>query len=429
MAEIKAFHAWRYNQFLTENLLELTAPLSETKLQQKRANLYQKPFHNFHIASPTDVPPYENVRRRINTWKLDGVLEQDPMPAIYVYFQKFRLKAYPEKVFWRKGFIAMVKAETYEDKIIFPHEKTLPNAVEYRKKLLENTLMNTNPTHGLYTDASQAIEPYLEEAIQSPITKVVDNNEIEHFLGAIHNHAIIQLIQKLMQSKKVIIADGHHRYESSLWYRQNNLDSSSNSLNSYHLMYFTNTESSALGIFPTHRIIHSLANFSKEDFLAKLSQYFEITEDEAKKSNHMGIAPTENLWVFKLIFQDKHYLIRLKPTVFAQFDIDIPQVVKELDVSVLHYFILEKVLGLSPEKQLEHLEYSQYLGTCLKDVENQSANFAILTRRVTYEEIQKVCFSGYTMPAKATYFYPKVLGGLLFASINSKDLENSKFKI
>lgn len=425
MAEIQAFHAWRYNQFLAENLFELTAPLSETKLQQKRANLYQKPFHNFHIASPTDVPPYENVDRRVSTWKLDGVIEQDPMPAIYVYFQKFRLKAHLEKVFWRKGFIAMIKTENYQDKIIFPHEKTLPKAVEYRKKLLKNTLMNTNPTHGLYTDSSQEIEPYLEEAIQSPINKVIDNNGVEHFLGAIHNYQIIKKIQKVILDKKVIIADGHHRYESSLWYS----NTRQNDLSNYHLMYLTNTESSALGIFPTHRIIHSLSDFSRQDFLDKLSDYFEINEENPKESQDMGIAPTENLWVFKLIFSDKHYLIRLKPAVFSQFEGDIPQVVKELDVSVLHYFILEKALGLSPEKQLEHLEYSQFLKSCLEDVGNNKADFAILTRKVTYEEIQKVCFSGYTMPAKATYFYPKVLGGLLFSSINPEDLETRRFKL
>ena len=124
-----------------------------------------------------------------------------------------------------------------------------------------------------------------------------------------------------------------------------------------------------------------------------------------------------------MIFQDKNYQIQLKKEAFESFEAEQPKEVKELDVSVMHYFILEKSLGLKEQMLFDYLDFSQYLSKCYAMVNSGEAQFAILTRKITLEEIEKVCLSGDTMPAKATYFYPKVLGGLVFGSMHDNEFE------
>ncbi|MEO1655049.1 MAG: DUF1015 domain-containing protein, partial [Bacteroidota bacterium] len=130
---------------------------------------------------------------------------------------------------------------------------------------------------------------------------------------------------------------------------------------------------------------------------------------------------TENLWTFKLLFPQEHYLLKLKPEAFQHFKADMPELIKKLDISVMHYFILEKTLGLVAQEQFDYLDFSQYYTYCLKQVEKRKANFSLITRKVTKQEIEEVCQNGYTMPAKSTYFFPKVLGGLLFGSIQEEE--------
>ena len=424
MADILPFKAFRYNHILGKNLKELTAPLTETILQQKHEIFYQKPFHYYHISSPIDTPPFQNAQRRVENWKLDKVINQDTLPAIYVYYHYFHLKD-SDKTYCRKGFIAFIKACEYKEKVILPHELTIQKAVEYREALLENMLMHTIPTHGFYTDEAQSVEKYLEEAIAVPLYEITDNDGVIHKLGRIHDKKVINQFILALKDKQVWIADGHHRYESSVHFRKHKMryqkEENPKSAFNYHMMWLTNTKSSDLGVFPTHRIVHSLENFDKKDFLQRLSIYFDIKEIE--KSKEMGLAPTENLWTFLLIFQDKNYQIQLKKEAFESFEAEQPKEVKELDVSVMHYFILEKSLGLKEQMLFDYLDFSQYLSKCYAMVNSGEAQFAILTRKITLEEIEKVCLSGDTMPAKATYFYPKVLGGLVFGSMHDNEFE------
>jgi uncharacterized protein (DUF1015 family) len=418
MANIRPFRAWRYNSILAENLEELTAPMSETVLQQKQASFYRTPYHYFHISSPIDSPPFENVQRRVQNWQLDKVILQDTLPAIYVYAQYFTLHR-EEKFCIRKGFICQVEATDYDEKAVLPHENTIAKAVEYRQNLLEHTRLQTLPTHGLYEDKDCLLEHYLAESLKYPLYEVRDKNDSVHQLSVIQDRKVIEYFLQVIRDKQIIIADGHHRYESSVSYRkqcqtQNPAHIGEEPYN-FHLMWLTNTAEGDAGILPTHRIAHSLTDFSESDLLAKLRQYF--TLEEVKREEDLGLAPCENLWTFMLILREKNFLLRLRPEVFVEFKGDLPEAVKRLDLSVLHHFLFEKCIGLSGQAQFQHLDYSQYVNQCYKSVAEGQAQFAVLTRRITFEEIQAVCQSDQTMPAKATYFFPKVLGGLVFSSL------------
>lgn len=419
MAIIRPFKAWHYNHFLTERLTELTAPLSETMHDQRQAIFYREPYHYYHIASPIDTPPYHNARRRVENWKLDKVIEQDAQEGIYVYRQTFRWKE-DDFTHTRLGFICLIKAEDYAQKVILPHENTIQKAVEHRTHLLEETQMQTIPTHGFYTDREKKLEKYLEEAIQNPIYSIKDKNDNCHDLSLITDNQVITEFVKLLADKQIWIADGHHRYESSVKYRQEmlhrNPKATDNELFNYHLIWLTNTESSDLGILPTHRLIHSLPNFNEEKFLADLSHFFSI--EAVENAPELGLAPCENLWTFLLVLPQQSYQICLKPEMYAQFESNLPEEVKTLDLSVLHYFILEKTLGLAGQKQFEYLDFTQYYHQCYTEVSEGRAQMAFITRRITLAEIERIIQNGYTMPAKTTYFFPKVLGGLVFADIS-----------
>ena len=422
MAEIRPFKAWRYNNFLGENLAELTAPLSESVLKQKQRAFYKLPYHHFHISSPLDVPPFYNSTRRVANWKLDKVIIQDPLPTFYVYAQHFKMKGTGEKCI-RKGIITLIKAEDFDKQVVLPHEKTIAKAVDYRTNLLMHTLMHSLPTHGFYTDTELSIEQYLDESLQHPIYEVKDKQDTIHQLAQIQDLNIINQIIHTLADKQVWIADGHHRYESSVQFKKRRAESQPGYQGdegfNYHMMWLTNTQSSSLGLLPTHRMIHSLENFNQEVFVKELEKDFILKP--IKNNDDFGLAPTENLWTFRLVLPEKHFIIQLKPESFANFKADLPDAVKKLDLSVMHYFIFERILGLKAQVQFDYLDFSQYYSRCLQQVNAGEANFALITRRITLEEIEKVCLSGYTMPAKSTYFYPKVLGGLVFGSVEESE--------
>lgn len=421
--EIQPFKAWRYNDYLKVQLPQITAPLTETLAQQRKEIFYQQPYHYYHISSPLDTPPYNNAQRRVENWKADKVIELDNMPAFYVYAQYFHLRENPEKIYTRKGFIAHLRTTDFSEKIVLPHELTIQKAVEHRVELLKAIQMHTIPTHGFYTDKAQSLEKYWDECLQNPIYEVTDKHGTKHVLARIQDHAIMQQFAKTLADKQIWIADGHHRYHSSAEYakQKNEISTKKYAGYNYHLMWLTNTESSDLGVFPTHRLVHNIENFSEENFIKALEHDFIINETDF--SPEKTLAPTENLWTFVLVFKERNFLLRLKKEAFATFSQDIPQEVKRLDVSVMHHFILEKCLNLSEQKQFEHLDFSPYLSHCYNEVEAGKAHFALITRRVTLEEIENVIHSGYTMPAKTTYFFPKVLGGLVFSDADNQSAD------
>lgn len=403
MAEISPFRAWRYNHFLKDKVSELSAPLNESLLTQKAAFFYRYPFHHFHISSPIDVPPFENARRRVENWQLDKVILQDALPAIYVYAQRFQL---PSQTNWqsRMGFICQIKPNQQE---ILPHERTIARAVEYRVQLLEYTQMQTLPTHGLYEDSQAQLESYLEEALTCPIYTVKDQQGVEHRLAVIHDYKIIQRFVEVLASKKIFIADGHHRYESSeQFFRQNQAHR--------HLMWLSNVSKGDAGILPTHRLVHSLKHFEPQKFLQKLREYFEIKPFSQSPQDFVQSPPAKQA-SFLLLLAAKHYLLELRPETLQAFQADLPDIIKELEVSILDYFILEKCLGLKGQMQYDYVDFSQQEDYCTQALAEERVNFALLTRAIRFPTIRDVCLSGNVMPAKATYFYPKMLGGLLFS--------------
>ena len=423
MAEIKPLKGWRYAPALTENIANLTSPLFDVVSEKQREALYQNSYNSIHLSVPKGPEPAEQAKALLQTWKDKGILQQDVLPGIYVYYQYFRLPG-SGKEYCRKGFMCHIRVYNWEDKVLLRHENTIPGSVNDRTELLAKTNLQTSATHGLYTDPEFVLEKYLDESMRAPIYETEDYQGARDVLSVIQDAAVIREFIALMRNKQVLLADGHHRYEASLAYKQQNVKYNPHHTGqeayNYHFIYLTNTEADDLKILPTHRVLTQM-DLSDEAFLAALATYFYIIPQEDAYALNEVIMGKK--WAFGLYLSKQAYKIRLKPEVHEQLYWNFPAVVKALDLTVLHYFVFEKVLGIVRTKQRTHpdLLYIRNFTQCLAMVDVGKARAAFITNEITMQEVKDVCYSGAMMPQKSTFFYPKVITGFLFSSIKQNE--------
>lgn len=419
MAEILPIRPWRYHPDLAKNIDDLTTPLFDVVTEKQRQTLYRNPFNSIHLSVPTGPNPAANAAQIVADWKKNGVIVQDQIPGIYVYYQYFKLTGDP-KTYCRKGFICHIRVYEWNERVILRHENTIPMAVNDRTALLESTGLHGSPTHGLYTDPSFELETYMDEAITHPIVETEDYQGARDVLAVIHDAAVIRKFVDLIGEKTIILADGHHRYEGSLNYRKKMLKQYPGQTKkgfNYHLMYLSNTESDDLKVLPTHRLIKNLPGFSEREIMEKFTKDFVIKP--APEGDTLDDVIAGKQWAFGIIMKDNCFKVRLKPGVLAEMKWPFPEMVKKLDLTVMHYFIIEKILGIPGKKQRssENIDFDRSYADCLAKVIRGEAQMAIIVNGVTIDEVKRVCQSGYTLPQKSTYFYPKVIGGFLFTSI------------
>jgi len=426
MAEIHPVRAWRYRSDYAAHIDDLTAPLFDVVSDKQRQALYHNPINSIHLSVPEPPEPARRAAQLLAQWKTDRVILQDKLPAIYVYYQYFKLAGSAQE-YCRKGFIAHIRAYDWEDNVILRHENTIPKAVNDRIELLARTQLHVSPTHGLFTDDEFTLEAYMDEAVTQPVYETDDYQGVRDVLAVIHDAQVIRKFRDHMATRTIILADGHHRYESSLFYKheqmKNNPHHTGNEGYNFHLMYFTNTEAGDLRILPTHRLIRDLPGFSEEAVMARLQEDFIVKPVDTVDTLDEVIRGKQ--WSFGLMFRENAYAIRLKPESFPTLKWPFPDVVKALDLTVMHYFILEKALGIvgKVQRTSEHIDFDRSFSDCLKKVIKDEAQMAIITNDISIEDVKRVCHSGYTMPQKSTYFFPKVICGFIFTSIQEEEFK------
>jgi uncharacterized protein (DUF1015 family) len=420
MADIKPFRGWRYSvkAGLKE---ELVSPLFDIAETEEFINLYKNPLNSIHLSVPQEkVIP---IRDLITQWKSKKIIEQDYLPGIYVYYQYFKLPE-SEKLHCQKGFICNIRLHEWEEKQILKHEAVIPASLNDRIQVLENSEMNICPTHGLYTDPELSLEEYMDESIKGFIYNFRDDKGVIHKLSVIHDKKVMEKFIAVIKNKPVILADGHHRFNASMFYK-NQITGKKTFTGSepwnFHCMYLTNTEKNEIKILATHRIIGPIENFDEEEFLKKISGYFDL-----KEINDVHLIKSEiseKKWSYGLILKKHQYILRLKPELIPNIQWKFPKEIKELDLTVLHYFVIGKGLNIKEkdQKNSKNISFSCNFTRCVNDVKGNKAQMSLITREISIEEVKKVCNSGYTFPQKATCFYPKVLSGLVFSSVKEED--------
>lgn len=341
----------------------------------------------------TDNPAdnvYTRAAQHLDEWTRDGILAQDPKPGFYAYFQDFAVPDTSERA-TRMGFIGLGKIEDYATGIVYRHEQTLSGPKKDRLELLRHTRGHYGQIFMLYPDREGAVDQVLAKAATgTPILDVLDEYDARHRLWPITDTAAIQ---ELMLDKKLLIADGHHRYETALAYRNENPGTPAAE---YVMMTFVNMYSPGLKILATHRVLRNLEGFQAAALLTTArSAGWSVREGMPEKDRHSSVR-------IGLVAGSRAYTLERERRE------------NELDVPVLHTEILGGLLGISEEavRDEQHITYVRGIDAAVAEVREKGAQAAFLLDPTPIDDMARIAFAGGVMPQKSTDFYPKLLSGV-----------------
>jgi uncharacterized protein (DUF1015 family) len=428
MAEIIPFKALRYDPDHVKLEDVLTQPYDKIT-PEMQTKYYEKSPHNLvriilGKAGETDTDAfnvYSRAKEYLHDWRSDGILKQDSEPALYAYSQTFALHG-TRDLSERRGLIALGRLHDYSDGVVFRHEQTLSKPRADRLNLLRATRAHFGQIFMLYSDPQEKIDALLKsKAEEDPDTSILDEYETLHRIWRIQDPALIGAAQQVMHDKKLLIADGHHRYETALNYRNERRAQSGsadpNAPYEFVMMTLIPMESRGLVILPTHRIVHGLPNFDREQMLEAAAQFFEIDRIDMRTENRSATTmlsqAAENGTAFVAITRQGSYLLRAKANVIEDALKHIPQLQRGLDVVQLHRILLERILGISEEaiRNQENVRYERDAFEAISWI-RQGANVAFLMNPAKIQQVSDIAFAGEVLPQKSTDFYPKLLSGL-----------------
>lgn len=423
MAEIRPFRAWRYNEEVIQDINLKFSPLFDVVSPEQLEQLYKIPNNSIHLSVPKS---HEEALEKLREWKENNVIRQDPLPGIYIYYQKFSLYG-EEQTYTRKGFVTMIRVapEASGDDIVL-HEDTITHSVEDRTSLLEKTKLNVAPTHGLYDDPEKQLEALMDEYMEHPLYSYIDYQGVINQLAIVQDRRDIQRFLDVMGDKKVYLADGHHRLASSrelLRMQQDQIGP--DSMVNFHLMYLTNLRSDDLRILPIHRILHLPKEpWNEGALLEPFREYFNITNITlSRQPIYEELAGKKR--AFGLVWGSSYFLLELKPEIdlLKEIELNLPEPVKTLDYTILHYFIFDRIFGMKYNEQhgRAEIEYIKDYSSVIKRAARNRKKIGFIMPNLSMEKMMEVCNSGALMPQKSTYFYPKVVSGLVFSSIDDHE--------
>ena len=343
---------------------------------------------------------YTRAATYLNDWIRDGILAKDSAPGLYAYFQEFQVPDTGERAL-RKGFIGIGKVEDYSANIVHRHEQTLSGPKKDRLELLRQTRAHFGQIFMLYPDPEGAVDQVLDQAAQAaPILDVLDDDGSRHRAWAITDPATIAHIQELMAPKKLLIADGHHRYETALAYRNENPGVAAAQ---FVMMTFVNMHSPGLKILATHRVVRNLSGFEEN------GAFF------VRAGSEWNVERYESLDALKRALSAKRPgSIRLGVASSEGFALmERPRKPGELDVPVLHREILGDLMGISEEavRDEKHIHYVRGIDPAVAELKS-GAEIVFLLEPTPIEDMARIAFGGGVMPQKSTDFYPKLLSGV-----------------
>jgi uncharacterized protein (DUF1015 family) len=441
MAKIIPFRGLRYDLKQVKNPALVMAPPYDVISPALQEDLYlRSPFNVVRLILGKTCSEdseknnrYTRAAEDFAAWQRAGVLVRDAEPSLYFYDQEYPLENGEEVV--RKGFMALTRLEDFSSGVVKPHEKTLAGPKTDRLHLTKACGANFSPIFSLYSDSCCVLEALTrEQRAAAPDIAVSDDDGIRHRLWQATDPAVIAKAQSLLDAKPLFIADGHHRYETALNYRDYMREFhpgyTGKELFNYVLMYFANMEDQGMQIFPTHRLIFNLQDFRLEPFIEALADAFDIetvtfdptSADERNRIRQLLAAKGEGGHALGLYAGGTRcFLLTLREaaTMDRFFPEKSPKALKTLDVSILHRLILENLLGITQESQEQqlNLKYVKNFDEPFELVQSGEFPLAFLMNPTRMSEVRDVANAGEKMPQKSTYFYPKLLSGLVINPI------------
>ena len=480
MARIYPFRALRYDtnkvrmeDVVTQPYDKITPEMQQAYYDRSKYNLIRvilgkkEPGDTDAFASLPEGETAQNVYTRaaesLASWRKKGILRDEAEPALYGYSQTYKVPG-TDEIRTRRGFIALGHLYDYADHVVYRHEQTFPKHKSDRLALFKATRAYCEQIYMLYSDPAFTAETLIFGTKDGDTTtpadlEITDEYDVIHRVWKLTDPHLINLIVTAMQDKKLIIADGHHRYETSVTYMNERKlalssrstaegsafsasddttadagESPSNRADEPHaliphppfpeaamMMTFVNMNTPGITILPTHRVVFGLKDFSTEAFLKTVEPFFEVLPVDAPNTHSLENTPGV---AFLAVTHDATHLLIAKSepiaTLLKQLHPEISDRQAALDVVQLHSIILEHLLHLSHESiaALENIRYLRSAEEAVAQVHEGRADIAFLTKPVTLDQLRDISLSGDVMPQKSTDFYPKLLSGLAIYALD-----------
>lgn len=425
MAVVKPFKGMRFDCERAGKINELVCPPYDIISDAQREEYINTNEYNIiRLELPKGDDPYGNAAKILKAWQEAGILKNEDKPAIYIYEEEFTAYGKRNAV---KGIICRVKIEEFSKGIILPHEFTLSKAKEDRFNLMKATNCNFSQIYSLYMDNGKNTTSKINSlSAENPHIELTDKEGVTHRLWVVTDETAVTDICSDFTDRKLYIADGHHRYETALNYR-NYLRESGKAKEGdscdYQMMMLVDMEHPGLVVFPTHRLLRNLDNFDGVKAMKACKEYFDVTE----KSNidtiegELDALCKEGKKAFAFYTGGSNWtlLILKKPDIIEKLLPSASKATQGLDVTILHKLILEKIFGIDAEnmeKQI-NLTYTKIFNEAIASVQNKTAQAAFILNPTKVTEIRDVASAGEKMPQKSTYFYPKLITGLVMNEI------------
>ena len=453
MAEFIPFHGLRYNVGKVA-LADVLAPPYDVIKGDHRARLAARSAYNVvgvELPEGEGDTRYENAARVLDDWKAQGILVRDD-PTFYIYEQEFAVPgAAPQDggshdggssdgvIKKRRGVLGALRLEEFGSGVQ-PHEHTLSGPKQDRLQLLRATRTNTSPIFGLFNDNDGWVDSVVSATCAvRPICEARDADGITHRLWRLDDDESINCVVAALEDEPILIADGHHRYETALNYRNERRGAveaagaewTGAEPDNYVMMMIVSTSDDGLIVLPTHRLVKGVDAGALDGLLAALGQYFEIEEAPAEGTREaaallrrMDEPGTEagDAARLGLHLKGRSYSLRLKPgeAHLSAMDAERSAAYNGLDVTILHTLILERHLGIGPAELAAggHVAYTIDAAEAFAKVDAGDYDAAFLLRSTPVQQVQQVAAAGDKMPQKSTYFYPKLITGLVLRPLD-----------
>jgi len=448
MAEIIPFRALRYNPRFVPDLKNVVAPPYDVISPEAQERYHARHPHNvvrLILAKDAAVGEpggsrYARAAETFDAWRREGILRRDPVPALYLYEQEFSLG--DEHRLRRRGLLALVRLHDYADRVIFPHEQTFSRYKDDRLQLMRTCPANLEAILGFYPGPNPTITDILARHMDTdPTVCLVDEDGVGHRLWLVHDGAAVAALQAALRDRPVVIADGHHRYETALNFRNERRahdpgteEALRRRADSFVLMNLIQMDDPGLVILPTHRVIRRGLTCTGETLTAALAGHFRVNRlplDAADPLRSLRIALADltlrrGAGVACAVYAGGWQILVLELT-----DATVSQALladghapafANLDVAVLHRLVIEGILGIpSASQAADAIRYTREESQALAEVRSGEAALALFLNPPRVEQVQAVAMAGERMPQKSTFFYPKVLSGLVMSPLDDEE--------
>ena len=435
MADVQPLQGIRYNDKVSDNLAQIITPPYDVISEEAQAKYYARnPYNIIRLELGMDEPDDTSLNNRYTRaaatfaeWRLNSILQQENTPCYYLYQQIF---TYNAQVFTRTSLLARVRLEPWSTGIVLPHEHTLAKPKDDRLKLLRACVTNFSPIMSLYDDPQGRMRRLLSSYSEAAEVQITDEVNEVHRLHPITNENHIALIQNFFSERQLYIADGHHRYETALNYREETralhrkLDSKDGA--NFVLMALTDIDDPGLLVLPTHRLLFGLNQETLKKLTSQhLARYFSVYEPEGVDAAHavllerlaeVGASHSS----FVLSTAQKTWLLSLNGAGKTRMEASgHSSAWNKLDVAIAHTLILEDTLGLKAEDMTAgtHIQYTRDAQKALDAVQTGEAQASLILNATRVRQICDVAMADDRMPQKSTYFYPKLFTGFVMNSL------------